>query len=197
VRVVAADIGRFHHIEGSFPTLWHEFAIGLAVYWRLNVPAPAWAKRCVELGLAALFLEGLTGALRGPVAYSTAAAAALGLVLIALRPWDERAECLAWLRPLHACGRRCYSIYLVHLPVCTVGCLWLVERGMTGFWARTLIMIPAVSIAAVAASWLFFWGVERHFLNPSIVVPDPARRTIDVAPLAGETASAPEVLATD
>jgi peptidoglycan/LPS O-acetylase OafA/YrhL len=194
IRVAASDVGWFHRIEGSFPTLWHEFAVGLAVYWRLNVPAAWAARRGVELGLALLAAAGAFGLLATPVAYSTAAAAAFGLGLIWLRDRDERAMNLVWLRPLRACGRRCYSIYLVHLPVCTVGDFWLYELGLTGFWARALVIVPAVSIASVAASWLFFWAVERHFLNPPIVQRDP-RRAHDRAatieghasePLAGE-----------
>ncbi|SIO66120.1 Peptidoglycan/LPS O-acetylase OafA/YrhL, contains acyltransferase and SGNH-hydrolase domains [Singulisphaera sp. GP187] len=173
LRVVAADIGRYSQIEGAFPTLWHEFAVGLAVYWRLNVPASVGAKRGVELGLALLAVAGAFGGLSTPVPYSTAATGLFGLALIALRGWDERAIALGWLRPLRACGKRCYSIYLVHLPVCTVGNLWLHEQGLTGFWMRVLVMIPVVSAASVAVSWLFFWGVERHFLNPPIVARDP------------------------
>jgi peptidoglycan/LPS O-acetylase OafA/YrhL len=185
-RVVSADIGRMHTIQGSFPTLWHEFAIGLAVYWRLNVPAPAAARRAVELGLVALLVVGLNGTQGQPVRYSTPVTALFGLVLIALRDLDERADRLGWLRPLRACGRRCYSMYLVHLPVCTVGCLWLYERGLTSFWARLLVTIPLVSAASVAASWVFFWAVERHFLNPPILHRDHGRPAAAMAPLAGE-----------
>jgi peptidoglycan/LPS O-acetylase OafA/YrhL len=185
LRVIAADVGRYHQIEGAFPALWHEFAIGLAVYWRLNVPSTAAARRAVELGLAALALYGLTGAPATPVGYSTAVAAAFGLALVALRRWDEPLERARWLGPLRACGRRCYSIYLVHLPVCTVGCLWLYERGLTGFWARALVTVPVVSAAAVAASWVFFAAVERHFLNPPIVA-RVAATPASAGPLAGE-----------
>jgi peptidoglycan/LPS O-acetylase OafA/YrhL len=186
VRVGAADIGRMHLIEGSFFTLWHEFAIGLAVYWRLNVARAPTAKRAIELGIAVLGAIGIAGGFKTPIPFSTAVAAGFGLVLIALRSWDERAFASRWLAPLRACGRRCYSIYLVHLPVCTVATLWLYERGITGFWPRVLIMIPVVSSAAVAVCWLFFWGVERHFLNSPIVSRDPRRIPPEVEPLAGE-----------
>ncbi|AGA25563.1 acyltransferase family protein [Singulisphaera acidiphila] len=183
LRVVAADIGRMSEIEGAFPTLWHEFAVGLAVYWRLNVPGSFQAKRTVELALVLLTVAGAFGGFSTPVPYSTAATGLFGLALIGLRRWDERADALGWLRPLRACGRRCYSIYLVHLPVCTVGNLWLYEQGLTSFWARGLVMIPAVSAASVAVGWLFFWGVERHFLNPPIIPRDHE-------PLTGETGTA-------
>ena len=99
------------------------------------------------MGIAALGAIGLFGGFTTPVPFSTATAAAFGLALIGLRAWDERAMTVRWLAPVRACGRRCYSIYLVHLPVCTVGTLWLYERGITGFWLRVLFMIPIVAIA--------------------------------------------------
>jgi peptidoglycan/LPS O-acetylase OafA/YrhL len=186
--VVLADAGALQRIAGAFPTLWHEFAVGLAVYWRLNVPAPAWAKRGVELGLVGLLGIGLYSAGPStPVEFSTAAAAAFGLALIALRDRDEAAERARWLAPLRACGRRCYSIYLVHLPVCTVVNLWLVERGLVGFWARALLVVPISALAAVGVSWVFFRVVERHFLNPPIVRKDPRSRAgTSSGPPAGE-----------
>ncbi len=161
--------------------LWHEFAVGLAVYWRLNVASSTGARRGVELALLALLAIGLRHARGTPVDYSTAASAAFGLALIALRPWDERSERARWLGPLRACGRRCYSLYLVHLPVCTVGGNWLYERGITGFWARVFVVVPIVSTAAVGVSWLFFEAVERHFLNAPVVPGGDAHR-----PQAGE-----------
>lgn len=187
LRLVAADIGRLHEIEGAFPNLWHEFAVGLAVYWRLNVPSSSRAKRAVELALVLMTLAGFDGWFTTPVPSSTATTGLFGLALIALRRWDEQAESYRWLRPLRACGRRCYSIYLVHLPVCTIGNLWLYEHGLTGFWARTLVMIPLVSAASLAVSWLFFWGVERHFLNPPIVPHASRSPSSQYEPLAGET----------
>lgn len=173
-RAIAADMGALHRVWGSFPVLWHEFAVGLAVYWRLNVPASRAAKRGVELGLVALAVVGLLGSPRGtPVEYSTLTTALFGLVLIALRDRDDWAERQGWLAPLRACGRRCYSIYLFHLPVCTVGNLWLYRQGLTGFWERTLVIVPLVSILAVGVCWVFYHLVERHFLNPPIVRREP------------------------
>jgi peptidoglycan/LPS O-acetylase OafA/YrhL len=99
----------------------------------------------------------------------TAVAASFGLTLVALRRWDGLASDLAWLGPLRACGRRCYSVYLAHLPVCVIGTAALVELGLVGFWARALVVIPLVSIAAVAVSWMFFDVVELRFLKPPAV----------------------------
>jgi peptidoglycan/LPS O-acetylase OafA/YrhL len=186
VRAVWIDTGRFDYIQGSFFLLWHEFAFGLAVYWVLNAEPSLRGRRAVGLALAAFAVVGLlSGPGSTPVAYSTPTAAAFALLLIALRPRDEPAKRLAWLAPLRACGRRCYSIYLVHLPVCTVGNLTLAEFGLTGFWARVLVMIPVVSCAAVGVSWAFFHGVERHFLNapPGRAGRKPPRAPVRLEPV--------------
>ncbi len=177
VAIVAARVwcwqaGALGSLRGTFPMLWHEFAVGLAVFYRLNVARRPSQRRLIEVGLAALCLIGLTTHGRG-----TATAAGFGLVLIALRGRDRWAD-LAWLSPLRASGRRCYSIYLAHLPFVVVGNRWLFELGMTGFWARALVMVPVVSAAGVAAGWAFHAVVETRFLNPPAspsVVRHPAR----------------------
>jgi peptidoglycan/LPS O-acetylase OafA/YrhL len=170
LRITASGFGQTSRIDGSFPMLWHEFAVGLAVYWRLNLCRSRTGGRVVEATLVVLAVCGLLGGFVSPsLSHSTAAAGTFGLVLIALRRWDARVQGMNWLRPLQACGRRCYSMYLIHLPICTIGSVWLYETGLTTFWQRALITIPAVCIASVAGSWLFFWTVERHFLNKPVV----------------------------
>ncbi|WP_422930223.1 acyltransferase family protein [Singulisphaera sp. PoT] len=168
LRVLAADIGAMHLLEGLFPSLWHEFAVGMAVYWRLAVASNPRSKRMVELGLVALAALGLMGYFPSRTDYSTAMAAAFGLILIALRDYDERADALRWLAPIRSCGRRCYSIYLMHFPI--VACLtqWICGRWTLSFWGKLLVMVPVTSSAGVAFCWLFYAGVERHFLNPPL-----------------------------
>lgn len=180
LRVGAWELGKIGALRGTFPLLWHQFAVGLAVYYRLNVAATPRARRAIDLGLGLMLCIGLAGLER-----ETATAAAFGLILIALKRWDQQADALAWLQPLRACGRRCYSIYLAHLPIVVVGNLGLYQLGLTGFWARTLVMIPLVSAVSVAVSWGFFALVETHFLNPPIVRRRPRRPVLE-RPLAGE-----------
>lgn len=163
--IVSARVWYWHggalgSLRGTFPLLWHEFAVGLAVFYRLNVARRPAARRLIEVGLAAVCLIGLTTNGRG-----TAAAAAFGLALIALRGRDRWAD-LSGLAPLRASGRRCYSIYLAHLPFVVVGNRWLFELGLTGFWARALVTIPVVSAVGVAAGWAFHALVETRFQNP-------------------------------
>lgn len=160
IRIAAWQTGRLQLLSGTFPLLWHEFAVGLAVYYRLNVARRRIDRRLVELGLVAVFVAGLLTEGR-----NTATAAAFGLALVALRPLDEWAGAARWLGPFRACGRRCYSIYLAHLPVGVVGSHWLHELGLTGFWTRALIVVPLVSAAGIAAGWVFRAAVESHFLG--------------------------------
>ena len=162
----------FGRIEGTFPVYWHEFAAGLAVYWRLTVARSAVAKRAVEVLLATMFGVGLLWGLR-----STAGAGAFSLILIALRRWDNQlvdANSLL-VRGLRACGRRCYSIYLVHLPVCTLAIVALRDLGLTGYWTRAFLVVPLVSLAATTAGWLFFDLVERRVRTPMSARRKPER----------------------
>lgn len=185
---VAVDVGWGHIVEGSFPYLWHEFAVGAAVYWRLTAAGPGRSRRLVEAGLAALAVGTLAAGYP-----SAATASGFGVALIVLRDHDDRAAASRWLAPLRACGRRCYSIYLAHLPACVVvnaGLFWL---GVRSFPARAGLMMPLSLAAGVGAGWAFFRLVEVHFLNPPVVrrrpeaSPPPAEAD---APLAGEAAGA-------
>ena len=145
-------------MAGTFVVHWHEFAAGIAVYWRLNV-AGGWApRRAVEVGLAAMLGVGLIWAQR-----ATAGAAGFALILIPLRRHDAMIDGLAPLRFLSACGRRCYSIYLAHLPVCTVVVAAMADLGLTGFWTRAMVVVPVATVAATAVGWMFFDLVEVHF----------------------------------
>jgi peptidoglycan/LPS O-acetylase OafA/YrhL len=188
VRAYAWGVGGLDGLSGTFPLLWHEFAVGLAVYYRLRRAETDWEKRLVEFGLFALCVAGLST--RGR---ATATAAAFGLALIALRPWDGWWATAPVLAPFRACGRRCYSIYLAHLPASVIGNQWLYELGYTSFWARVLVMIPVVSAAGLATGWAFHAAIESRFLVPPpalgrwlVLRPRPRRR----AALAGASTAA-------
>ncbi len=179
VRVALADVGALHRIAGTFPILWHEFAVGLVVYGRLNVASTSRSRRLLEASLVGLALFGLVfPPLDVPVRGSTVVAPLFGLLLIALRRFDPRASS-PWLTPLRACGRRCYSLYLVHLPICTAGNVLFWESGLRSFWGRAFVVIPIVSAAAVAFGWAFHFLVERHFLNIPI---SPGERGVESTP---------------
>lgn len=161
-RVFLWDVGAVSSYQGTFLYAWHEFAVGLAVHWRLNagMKATPTDRRLIEALLAALACVGIATGYR-----STAAAGTFGLVLIALHRWDALAGRQSWLEPLRACGRRSFSVYLAHLPVVVVCNGLLFQYGVTGYWTRALVMVPLSMAAAVAASWAFHRHVESHFLG--------------------------------
>lgn len=179
-RVWAWRAGELDRVAGTFVVHWHEFAAGLAVYWRLNAATGVIARRGVEAGLVAMLAVGLAWSDR-----ATIGAAAFALALIPLRSRDAWAESSAMLRLLGECGRRCYSIYLVHLPVCTVVVAALGEAGVSGVWARALVTVPVASTLATAAGWLFFDLVEARFRPP------PSKRQADPAERADGRTPAP------
>lgn len=184
VRVMAWDSGMLFRMDGLFPVYWHEFAVGLAVYWRLNVAAPRAWKRGVDLGLIALVSVGMLTEFE-----STAWAAAFGLVLVGARRWDGRLAGVEKLAPVRACGKRCYSIYLIHLPACTAILAGLNELGVTGFWPRVLISVPLASAGALVSGWLFYEHVESRFLNLPVVKPIRVPREVETVAVASSVAS--------
>ncbi len=163
-RLVTSDIGMTERFQGLFPDLWHEFAVGLFMYWRINVAATFWSKRVVEGLFVALLAFGTVHAL-----VSTQAAALFGLLLLFCHRWDTAVAKIQQFDPLRSLGKRSYSVYLIHLPVCTIGNAALAEAGLNGFWGRTLVMIPAVTAGSVLAGWIFYALVDRHFSNLPIV----------------------------
>ena len=162
-RVALEDIGRGPRIEGTWLIFWHVFAVGLAVYWRLvaSVGVDIRRRRLVEAGLALLAVLSFSGWDSIP----TVAPYLFGLALIGLHRWDAAGMGLRCLAPVRACGRRSYSIYLIHLPVTTAGNSLLVMAGLEAPWARALVILPAVTVASLGAGWIFHATVERHFLG--------------------------------
>lgn len=161
-RLILEDSGRLHLYEGTFPLYWHVFAIGLAVYWRLNLSSgsPTWARRGVDVGLGAMAcLAATTGSVQTTAPY------VFGLSLIGMHRFDAIAGNSRWLQPLRACGRRSYSIYLIHLPITIVGNGALIFLGLDSFWARCLVVLPVVTAGSVAAGWAFHTYVESHFMG--------------------------------
>ena len=113
---------------------------------------------------------------------STAAAACFGLMLVFMHRWDGQAGRLACLEPLRACGRRSFSIYLIHLPVVMILNAALFDLGLSSFPARLLVIVPVATLASLAAGWGFFHAVEKRFTGaptlPKLVLSDRSRRSV-------------------
>lgn len=96
------------------------------------------------------------------------ALSAVGLLLAAARP-DVRnpvRAALEW-RPLVWIGGFSYSVYLIHAPLVQV--IWQYGLRPLGFGLGALPTYLALLVMGtpliVAASWLFWYGCERPFLN--------------------------------
>jgi peptidoglycan/LPS O-acetylase OafA/YrhL len=184
-RLALADSGRIDQLNGFFPMYWHEFAVGLVVYWRINQAPDALSRRLVDIGLLALI-----GIAFANQASETAVAAGYGLLLVAIRPWDARLAETRWLAPVRACGKRCYSIYLTHMLVCSIGAMALVHAGLSGFWARAFVVVPALIGVSLAVSWLFYDLVESRFRDTTPVIRRPGpERWVDPAPELSQSAA--------
>lgn len=149
--------------------LWHEFADGLAVYRCLNVLDLKPARHAVDLAFVGLLATACTHGL-----VSTTASARLGLLLIALRRFDDRLGSLSGLDPVRACGRRPHGIYLIHLPVCVVGNAVPGEPGLTLMGPGPSSMVPITSAATIGVVRAFHRLVDHHFPNPATVLPEPS-----------------------
>lgn len=154
------DSGAYAFWEGLFPYLWHLFAVGLAVYWRIHGIARPALRRLVEAGLL-----GLAGAAWSYGDRLTLAAALFGLALIGLWPHDAWLSGQRWLAPLRACGRISYSVYLIHLPVCVAVAGCLNALGVQGFWPRFALVLPLGLAASLLAGWIFDRCIDRHFVR--------------------------------
>lgn len=185
---------------------WLLFAAGVAVYYQLNYAGP-WSNRILTLVLAAGFLAAVV-VLAWPQATAGAArpielfaeegvtAFAFALLLPMLRPYDELLT-HGWLaRPVVWCGTMCYSLYLVHWPVVKVVSHSLHAVGVRGLGPTLLVTVPACATAALLASRLFYWLVERRFLNPPQtlavkIVPELAAPAVPATSLAPLTCAEP------
>jgi peptidoglycan/LPS O-acetylase OafA/YrhL len=186
-------------VEGFFfDGYWVHFAAGILVYCRVNY-AGRWGARAANLALLAatlLYARNHTpfhGV--GPhVGEAGFFACAFALVVSLLHPWDRRLAAASLSRPLMFCGKICYSLYLVHWPVCKVIGHGLYMLGVRGNAATLLVTVPLGVAASVALSWGFFRLVESRFLNspPSRMARKGAAASeTTVAPRGGATAPVP------
>jgi peptidoglycan/LPS O-acetylase OafA/YrhL len=150
---------------------WSLFACGVLVYYALN-----YTSRMGRVAAAVALVVALTYAAWEPslLLESTKkyqqelfVAAGFALVILLSRTADDWLTSRVWLRPLFACGTRCYSLYLVHFPVAVFLNAGARQLGIDPTGLTPLVTIPVGIIASVAVAWLFFWTVEQRFLNSS------------------------------
>jgi peptidoglycan/LPS O-acetylase OafA/YrhL len=154
-------------IDGS----WIAFAAGIWVYYFRNYLRPgrqvfAW---CLAAGAFAWVCRHPAALLVNDRHYSHEAflfSALVFAVLIAIAsPFDSRFAAARITQPIAWCGKMCYSLYLVHLPVVIA-----VERlgaflGLRSFESNLFVVAPACLLASLVAARIFHNFVERRFMN--------------------------------
>jgi peptidoglycan/LPS O-acetylase OafA/YrhL len=163
-----------------FDGLWLQFALGLFVYYyRMHA-----SRQAGNLGLSVLgFFLGLAilfrlltcpdivnGLSRLRYFDSTVFSILFAFTLIALQRWDKPIATSCIMRPLMACGTMCYSLYLTHLPV--ISCMR--KHAYRPFpepplmhWLDAVLTFAATIVGGA----LFFYLVERRFLNKASAFP--------------------------
>jgi peptidoglycan/LPS O-acetylase OafA/YrhL len=158
-------------VQGSFlDGHWLMFAAGIAVYHFAN-HANAWQKGSTIALLAAGIVyaswdASLVWGLPNNFPSNALSAFTFALVLIVARRWDGAIMGARSLAPIRFCGTICYSLYLVHWPICKALSHLLHDAGVRGPWGAALVILPLCIAASVAAGYAFHVAVERRFLNP-------------------------------
>jgi peptidoglycan/LPS O-acetylase OafA/YrhL len=167
------DLNRFQFAApGTFISgLWLAFAAGVAVYYWLT-RATSFQKRMIAvvlLGGTAWAAQPLSGLLTNNATLSKCLVVAFlfAFVLLGLHRCDRRMSAARVFAPLQFCGRMCYSLYLVHAPLCWVLSWALYRNGLNSPAPTLLITLPVCLVTSVIAGYAFHRGVERHFLNSS------------------------------
>ena len=89
-------------------------------------------------------------------------------------PLDRRLSGSPFAAPVSWCGLMCYSLYLVHWPVCKGLSHALYAAGVDTPRLTVLVTMPACLAASIAAAWPFHVLVERRFLNPPSAAVSPS-----------------------
>jgi len=181
--VAARKVAALAWIRGAsegffFNGNWLYFAAGVGVYYAVNYASPAWRRAYAVLlavAFAAPFRHPAAAlALDVSVEGSMAAAFGFALALLLLHPLDRRLSGSPFAAPVSWCGLMCYSLYLVHWPVCKGLSHALYAAGVDTPRLTVLVTMPACLAASIAAAWPFHVLVERRFLNPPSAAVSPS-----------------------
>jgi peptidoglycan/LPS O-acetylase OafA/YrhL len=158
-------------IDGFFlDGRWLLFAAGILVYYRAT-----WARGAARWFALVPLLGALAWSLQAPSKLATPqsnfwqelfVAASFALVIALLQPLDSRLAHTPWLRPLRLAGQRCYSLYLVHVPVVKIVSHAVALAGLRTDLDVLLISAPVGVGLTVALGELFYRQVELRFRNP-------------------------------
>lgn len=161
-----------------FDGLWFYFAAGILVYGTVvyGKPQHRWlASIPLLLGIAlSLRNFGLLAERESNGAQMSLAAYGFALAILWLHRYDARIAAARFVAPLNYCGLRCYSLYLVHWPICKGVSHALDMAGFADPASTVLVTIPICLVLTVLAGSAFFHLVESRFLNTSPAKTEPA-----------------------
>ena len=157
------------HVAGTlFDGRWLQFAAGVAVYYYLH-EANLRGKRLVVLALLGALVWAVLARHHPPLVDKEPLERIIGLafalVLIGLHRFDRDLRKLRWGRPVAALGAITYSLYLIHWPLVKVISHLAWDAGMRAPSFTILVVVPVCLAVAVAAGSVFFFAVEKHWLN--------------------------------
>jgi peptidoglycan/LPS O-acetylase OafA/YrhL len=143
-----------------FDGTWFAFAAGIVVYHQVS----AGTRSALIVARLAL-LAGIAYAVRdlSAVELSLLVACSYGLLLSQLHRWDDRLASTTALRPLTACGKIGYSLYLVHWPLVKGISHGLQLLGVNGPVGTLVLTLPLCTIVSVAVAAAFHRFVEQRF----------------------------------
>lgn len=171
--IAARHAGRaaWIHVDGwFFDGHWLMFACGLLVFRALNQGSNRFRTLAIAIlasGVAYGVCDRFSVATRAERHLDDYIVTACGfaIALIVGRRWDARFAALATLRPVTACGKMSYSIYLTHFPIAVCASCYAGWLGITEDHWVAFAVIPATTLASLPGAWLFHRLVERRFMN--------------------------------
>jgi len=148
-----------------FDGYWLAFAAGVLVYHALNYQS--WTMAVSSTVGLAVCAAATTATTSSRLSQSLGIAFAFSVVLLVSKPWDQRIANARITAPLTWCGMMCYSLYLVHWPLTKAISHIMYRDGLRDPQSTILITLPICLLASLVAGQLFFYCIERHFLNAS------------------------------
>jgi peptidoglycan/LPS O-acetylase OafA/YrhL len=157
-------------IEGFFfDGYWPMFAWGILVYWQVNYGSrdTLWTSFAL-LGLGLLYClrdsSGVVDLMRHPRTDQSVFLGTLcAVMLLAVHPFDIFVSRARWAQPIAYCGRRCYSLYLVHYPITKAISHVMSKAGYATPLPTALVTAPLGVACSLLVASIFYTHVERPF----------------------------------
>jgi peptidoglycan/LPS O-acetylase OafA/YrhL len=201
--LLTMTLGHLYHLPFNgffFDGRWLLFALGVFVYYHLNYaknrPQSLAPSRIRPHAVPALILLSILTSIfmryivlrhasqdAKARAFEYIIATLFALAILYLRPLDAKLSTSKLLYPFAFCGQMCYSLYLIHWPICKAMSATLYNNGITGITNTLLVTVPISMALSILIARLFYNLVERHFLNsPTTTRPLVTTPVLDVLP---------------